>query len=66
MTNIIKEILIKAPIAQVWEKLTDFANVHRMSPHISNSYATSEKSTGIDAKLNTMVGLVSQILMVPV
>lgn len=48
MTNIIREIVIKAPRQKVWEKLSDFGNVKLMSPTISNSYLTSEQSSGIN------------------
>jgi carbon monoxide dehydrogenase subunit G len=59
MTNIIREVVIKAPKQQVWDKISDFGNVYRMGPTISKSYLTSEKASGIDTTRHcdfTMMG----------
>ncbi|MEM8862582.1 MAG: SRPBCC family protein [Chloroflexota bacterium] len=59
MTNIIREVLIKAPRRKVWAKLSDFGNVNRMSPTIAKSYLTSEQTSGINTTRHcdfTMMG----------
>ncbi len=59
MTNIIREVIIKAPRQQVWDKISDFGNVYRMGPTIAKSYLTSEKTSGIDTTRHcdfTMMG----------
>ncbi len=49
MVKVEAQIVIDAPVQQVWEVLADFGAVYRWAPSVSNSYSTSESSSGPEA-----------------
>ena len=49
MNQVANQIVIDAPVQQVWEVLADFGGVYRWAPSVTNSYSTSENSSGPEA-----------------
>ncbi len=43
------QIVIDAPVQQVWEVLADFGSVSKWAPSVTNSFSTSEASSGPEA-----------------
>ncbi len=46
MRKVEAQIVIDAPVQQVWEVLADFGGVYRWAPSVTNSYSTSENNSG--------------------
>ena len=49
MRKVEAQIVIDAPVQQVWAVLADFGGVYRWSPSVTNSYSTSENNSGPEA-----------------
>ncbi len=43
------QIVIDAPVQQVWEVLADFGGIYRWAPLVTNSYSTSANNSGPEA-----------------
>ena len=46
MNKVDGQILIDAPVQSVWEVLADFGAVYQWAPSVTQSYSTSENSSG--------------------
>jgi len=49
-TVISRKVVINASKQKVWDALADFGNIQNMSPNISKSYLTSDKTNGVGAQ----------------
>ena len=49
MNKVDSQIIIDAPAQQVWEVLADFGSVYRWAPSVTDSYATSDNNSGLEA-----------------
>ena len=49
MNKVDAQILIDAPVQSVWEVLADFGAVYQWAPSVTQSYSTSEISSGPEA-----------------
>ena len=49
MNKVVKQIVIDAPVEQVWEVLASFGDVYRWAPSVTKSYITSESEAGLEA-----------------
>ena len=49
MNQVKSQIVIDAPVEQVWEILADFGEVYRWAPSVTKSYSTSDDNSGPEA-----------------
>ena len=49
MNQVKSQIVIDAPVKQVWEILADFGEVYRWAPSVTKSYSTSDDNSGPEA-----------------
>ena len=49
MTVFTRDIVIEAPVGEVWKVLADIGNIHLWNPGVLSSQVTTPKSTGLGA-----------------